>query len=111
MGDRVLLQVVKYKPELEFSPVIYCHWLGSDAVEAVMRLAVRMEDRRGDVDYAAARLVQELIGDDEGNLGFGIWNTKEVLTAEDSQGDAGVILVDADTFEMTCFGGYLPDGQ
>ena len=111
MGDRVLLQVVKNGPDREFSPVIYCHWLGSDAVGCVERLAIRMNDRRGDVQYAAARLVQEVTTGNDGNLGFGIWNAKKVLTAKDSQGDAGVILIDADTFEMTFLGGYLADGS
>lgn len=110
MGDRVLLQIVKKSPK-EFSPAIYCHWLGGDAIMAVKRLAVRMEDRRGDVPYATARLIQEVINNEDGNLGFGIWNTKKVLTAKDSHGDAGVILVDADTFEMTFLGGYLSHGN
>lgn len=111
MGDRVLLQVVKNGPDPEFSPVIYCHWLGGDAVEAVKRVAKRMMDRRGDVSYIAARLVQDVINGDEGNTGFGLMLANKPLTAEDSHGDAGVILVDADTFEMTFLGGYLPDGS
>ncbi len=111
MGDRVLLQVVRKDEKPEFSPVIYCHWLGGDAVEAVKRLAVRMNGRRGDVYYIAARLLQEVINGDVGDTGFGMWNAKKVLTAKDSQGDAGVILVDAETFEMTFLGGYLPNGD
>lgn len=111
MGDRVLLQVVKKSPE-EFSPVIYCHWLGGcGAIDAVTRLKARMEGRSGDVPYATARLVQEVINNDNGNLSFGVWNAEKVLTAEDSHGDAGVILVNADTFEMTFLGGYLPHGD
>lgn len=112
MGDRVLLQVVKKTPgeKTEFSPVVYCHWLGGGAVDAVKRLAKRMDDRRGDVEYIAARLLQEVIGDDDHYLGFGLMNTRKVLTAKDSHGDAGVILVDADTFEMTFLGGYLTHG-
>jgi len=111
MGDRVLLQVVKKGDPKEFSPAIYCHWLGGDAVEAVKRLAVRMSSRRGDVSYIAARLLQEVINNDSGSTGFGLMHAKKVLTAKDSHGDAGVILVDADTFEMTFLGGYLGHGS
>ena len=110
MGDRVLLQVVRKEPA-EFSPVIYCHWLGGGAVQAVARLAKRMEKRRGDVPYIAARLLQEVVSDDDGDTGFGLEHASKVLTAADSHGDAGVILVDADTFEMTFLGGYLTDGN
>lgn len=111
MGDRVLLQVVKKGNPKEFSPVIYCHWLGGEAVEAVKRLAVRMDKRRGDVDYIAARLLQEAINGDGGDTGFGLMNVNRVLTAKDSHGDAGIILVNADTFEMTFIGGYLSHGH
>jgi len=111
MGDRVLLQVIKRDEAPGYSPVIYCHWLGGEAVEAVKRLAVRMANRRGDVPYIAARLLQEAIGDNDGDTGFGLMLADRPLTAEDSHGDAGVILVDADTFEMTFLGGYLPHGD
>jgi hypothetical protein len=111
MGDRVLLQVIKRNELPGYSPVIYCHWLGGMAVEAVKRLAVRMNERRGDVDYIAARLLQEVINGDDGDTGFGLMHADKVLTAEDSHGDAGIILVNADTFEMTFLGGYLSHGH
>lgn len=111
MGDRVLLQVIKRNGLPGYSPVIYCHWLGGEAVEAIKRLAVRMDKRRGDVDYIAARLLQEAINGDGGDTGFGLMNVNRVLTAEDSHGDAGIILVNADTFEMTFIGGYLSHGH
>lgn len=111
MDDRVLLQVIKRDGIPEYSPTIYCHWLGGQAVEAVKRLAVRMADRRGDVSYIAARLLQELVNNDNGDTGFGLMLADKPLTAEDSHGDAGVILVDANTFEMTFLGGYLPHGD
>lgn len=110
MGDRVLLQVVKKEPA-EFSPVLYSHWRGGSAVDAVHRTARRMQGRPGDVPYIAARLFQELVGNDDGDTGFGLMLADKVLTAEDSHGDAGVILVDADTFKMTFLGGYLARGR
>jgi hypothetical protein len=107
MGDRVLFQVVKGK---EFSPVVYGHWSGSKAPAVVARLAKRMKGREGDVEYTAARLVQELVGDAEGALSFGMWNAKAVLTAEDSHGDAGVVLIHAEPGGLRAeyLGGYLP---
>lgn len=107
MGDRVLMQCRKGD---EFGPVLYCHWAGDQAPEIVRRLAKRMADRRGDIQYCSARLVQEAIGDDSSALSFGIWNADKMLTAEDSHGDAGVILIDTDTFRCECLGGYLETG-
>ena len=111
MGDRVLFQVINKKDPAEFGPVVYCHWAGSDAGRIVRALAERMAERAGDVDYASARLVQECTAGDEGSLGFGIWSASARLTAEDSHGDAGVILIDcADGFRCECVGGYMTTG-
>jgi hypothetical protein len=74
-----------------------------------------MTARRDDVEYVAARLVQECTAlDPDGFLGFGIWNASKRLTEADSHGDAGVVLIDCgDGFKCECLGGYLrtgPDG-
>lgn len=109
MGDRVLFQVVR--GDKGFSPVVYCHWSGNRAPEIVRKLAERMDSRRGDIDYVTARLVQECTAaDPDGALGFGVFNHPARLTAEDSNGDAGVVLIDSDTFECECLGGYLVTG-
>jgi hypothetical protein len=106
MGDRVLFQIVGRE---EVSPVIYCHWAGSLAPDIARRLAARMASRPGDVPYAAARLVQEC-ATGTGSTGFGVWNTLARLTAEDSHGDAGVVLIDCDSWRCECLGGYLVTG-
>jgi hypothetical protein len=105
MGERVLFQVVRGE---EFSPVIYCHWSGDEVRDICDRLRERMKGRGGDVQYTAARLVQECINGNEGNLSFGIWNADSVLTETDSHGDGGVVLVDVSgpQMEFKCFGGY-----
>jgi len=106
MGDRVLFQVVSGK---NVSPVVYGHWSGYSAGDVCKRLKERMKGRSGDVEYTAARLVQELIGNEEGNTGWGIWNQTRVLSAGDSHGDAGIVIIDCSGPELsfTCFGGYL----
>jgi hypothetical protein len=110
MGDRVLFQVVR--GAAEFGPVVYCHWAGARAPEIVRRLSARMLlHREGDIDYASARLVQECTAaDPDGALSFGVSNAPARLTAEDSHGDAGVVLIDCDTFKCQCLGGYLETG-
>ncbi len=109
MGDRVLFQVVRGADE--FGPVVYCHWSGARAPEIVRKLAKRMDSRRGDIDYVTARLIQECTAaDPDGALSFGVSNSPARLTAEDSHGDAGVILIDSDTFKCRCLGGYLETG-
>ena len=111
MGDRVLFQVVRGQ---SFGPVVYCHWSGARAPEIVRKLAARMADRTGDIDYATARLVQECTAPDpDGSHSFGVFNHPARLTSEDSNGDAGLVLIDCDTFKCECLGGYLvtgPDG-
>jgi hypothetical protein len=123
MGDRVLFQAVckgreTYSPKtgklvkskkVEFGPVIYGHWSGDRAPAVCQRIVERMASRPMDVEYTSARLVQEVVGDDTGNLSVGLWNAKKVLTAEDSHGDAGVVLVklEKDGIKFECFGGYL----
>ena len=111
MGDRVLFQIVR--GHAEFGPVVYCHWAGYRAPEIVRKLASRMKSRTGDMDYATARLVQECTANGDGPLSFGVSNAAARLTAEDSHGDAGVVLIDCDGFTCECLGGYLvtgPDG-
>ena len=111
MGDRVLLQIVQAN---EFGPVVYCHWSGARAPEIVRKLSARMLlqlHREGDIDYASARLVQECTAaDPDGALSFGVSNAPARLTADDSHGDAGVVLIDCNTFKCECLGGYLRTG-
>jgi hypothetical protein len=110
MGERVLFQVVKGK---QFSPVVYCHWSGDEVRDICDRLMFRMTGRAGDLDYVAARLVQECINNDPGNLSYGLWNADHILTEDDSHGDGGVVLVDVSEGQMKfrCFGGYWRDGD
>lgn len=111
MGDRVLMQCYSSKSG-ETGPVVYCHWNGSEAGVIVRRLAKRMESRGADLHYASARLVQDAINGDEGNVSFGVWNRADLLTEGDSHGDAGVILIDVDNgYKTTCLGGYMITGD
>lgn len=105
MGDRVLFQVVNGK---EIGPVVYAHWSGSKAKEIVFKLASRMANRLGDVSYTSARLVQEVCESvSDKSHSVGVWSAKSKLKAADSHGDAGIVLIDANTFECTYLGGYL----
>ena len=119
MGDRVLFQVVSNAQGI-VGPVVYGHWSGAEAPAIVRRLADRMAARPGDVDYTTARLVQGVLeGLPDGPLGVGVWNAptlgggqSERLTAEDTHGDAGVVLIDcSDGFRCECLGGYLRTGD
>lgn len=112
MGDRVLMQCYSSKTN-EFGSVVYGHWAGGEAKDIVMRLALRMKERGGDIAYSTARLVQEMI-DCSGELGkkhsagFGVWNAEKLLTKDDSHGDAGVVLIDVENdHKATYIGGYL----
>lgn len=105
MGDRVLMQVVNN--EGEFGPVVYGHNAGVLAPMIVRDLVARMMERAGDVSYWSARLVQEVAKTcAEGAHSLGMWNAEEVLTGEDSHGDAGCVVINASTGEATYTGGY-----
>lgn len=112
MGDRILLQVVEKDEKgrvTEFSPVAYGHWAGSYAPDFLARLQTRMVGREGDVSYTFARLIQEMTDGNDDNLSFGCWNADKVLVADDSHGEAGVVIIDAtkDGLRFNCKGGYL----
>jgi hypothetical protein len=113
MGDRVLIQVVGPKipgeRKREVSPVAYGHWCGSRVPDILERLRARMLTRGADVPYTFARLIQEMIAGDDGNLSFGAWNQSQPLTEKDSPGDAGCVLIHVgpEGMRFECFGGYL----
>jgi len=109
MGDRVLMQCHS-KAQNVHGPAVYGHWLGSEAPKIVAALIKRMQPRRGDVDYASARLVQEVTlaqSDPTTCMGVGLWNVDHLLTADDSHGDAGCVLINVDDWSVTYVGGYL----
>lgn len=109
MGDRVLMQCHS-KARGTFGPVVYCHWLGDHAPRIVNNLINRMRTRPGDLDYSSARLVQECTlaqADPHATLGVGVWNSDHLLTADDSHGDAGCVLINVDDWSVTYLGGYL----
>jgi len=105
MGDRIVYQCVSKE---DVGPAVYAHNGGSDARRVVKELRQRMKDRPDDLAYVSARLVEIAIGNSAGSsIGFGMWNAPERLTAEESHGDAGVVLISLPSFAVECFGGYL----
>lgn len=114
MGDRVIMQIVQRNRLTgdTFGPMVYGHWAGHSTPDIVEALATKMQDRLGDVAYQSARLVQMILDNggssiQRNNCGIGLYNSTAVATVDDSHGDAGVVLIDADTFKCECFGGYL----
>ena len=106
MGDRCNI-ICKFK---EGRVWFYGHWSGESALDIANRLKERMAASGDDIQYAAARLVQEMVGMDNGNTGFGVWNADAKLTAGDSHGDAGVILIHSDKgYEVEILCGYHKD--
>jgi hypothetical protein len=109
MGDRVLVQ---FKNGKEVSPVIYGHWCGSEAPALIVALREQMDTRNDDLAYIAARCVQQFIGGDKSQTGFGIWSAEKELTAEDTHGDAGVYVVEIGaTWTVNHLCGYEPDNM
>lgn len=111
MGDRALIQLTTGKAEAGVavnSPVLYLHWAGDEVADILNRTKARMESRGPDLDYTFARLVQEAIADDNGNLSFGVSNRTYPLHASSSHGDAGCFLVDIGELGwlVRCGGGY-----
>jgi hypothetical protein len=95
-----------------YSPVIYLHSHGYAVPELLSDTRQVMVGREGDVEYTAARFVGVCHKIITGNLSLGIWNlpsdfkqTKKYLE-EMSHGDAGVIIVNINTWKFKQYGGY-----
>jgi hypothetical protein len=108
MSDTALIQVVSKIPTVQnISPVCYLHSSGSVAHEYIRELALLMSPTRGgDVQYGFARLVGICHTHIGGNLSLGVWAADGILTAEHSHGDAGVFVVDCNTWDVRAEGGY-----
>jgi hypothetical protein len=110
MGDRALIQVFSsdnYGDTL--SPVLYLHWGGPAAPDIIEATFRQMKDRPDDVEYFFARLVENACATDPGgDMSIGVYNQTELLTKTDSQGDAGVFLVNVKRNTVSVSGGYKP---
>ncbi len=95
----------------DYMPVgVYVHWHGDAMPSALEKAGPGL--RTGDASYASARFCAWLGAEIKGPLGLGLMPGP---TAEDeaegfkgySQGDAGVLIVDVMTGEVTPYAGYL----
>ncbi len=96
MGDRVIYQCTNNKGE--HSSALYLHWGGNDAVAFVKNLL-----KQG-VSIGDPWVNVELVPDYDREC---IMETTGLLTAADTHYDAGIVLVNLDTGQVTCMGGYL----
>jgi hypothetical protein len=103
MGNRaVVIFVSKGEP----SPSIYLHWAGSKVPALLAKLRERMVGRDGDLEYTAARFVGICHDEAPGNMGLGISNVVDREFAEHSPGDAGVFVVDVDSWTVNRVGRF-----
>ena len=107
MGDRVLITFCANEPG--YSPCIYMHWRGAEAAQMIRDAQQYM--RKADPTYAAARFCGECHKAIPGALSLGILDAppEDADTAaltELSHGDAGLYVVNVETGEVTCYGGY-----
>jgi hypothetical protein len=127
MGDRALIIFTDGK---SYSPTVYLHWNGTEVPAWLEEHKQFMAARGGDVEYATARFIGLAHTKINGNLSLGVWNTDEKrgdaavavstaeadstefkdassVLAEHSHGDAGVVVVNVNSFTWKAFGGYL----
>ena len=106
MGDRAL--IVFHDDDGEVSPTVYLHWNGEDVQNMLEAALPRM--RKGDVSYSCARFIGECHARLNGNTSLGVFNTTVPLEgckqSDFSPGDAGVFLVDVNTWRVEAFNGY-----
>lgn len=104
MGDRVLVTFTTN--DNDYTPAIYLHWQGHKAAEMIREAQPLM--RKNDPAYAAARFCGFCASQISGVLGLGIvpGPSAEVDWDEYSHGDAGVYVVNVETGEVQCHGGY-----
>lgn len=115
MGDRAL--VVFKDPTVEdkddrYSPVTYLHWGGERVPELLKETKQIMESRGVDINYTPARFIGVCHSEMEGNLSLGTWNLPQgfdkwnkTQLIDYSHGDAGLIVVDINTWKFEQYGG------
>lgn len=116
MGNRACIVFFDHQ---RVSPTVYLHWHGDYVPRWLDHLKVIMKDREGDASYAAARFVGLCHAHIAGNLSLGIFsNTLSLanlrdanLMADESPGNAGVVVVDTTDFTWKAYGGYLADSN
>lgn len=109
MGDRALV-VFADKKTGDVSPTVYLHWLGHKVPDLLKEHKVLMGDRVDDVSYAAARFIGVCHQHHSGATGLGVFDTPADFMKDPgshTHGDAGVVVVDAASYEWEAFGGYL----
>lgn len=126
MGDRAL---IIFTDGTEVSPTVYLHWSGSSVPKLLEVCHSRMMGRLGDVEYGVARFIGICHEHVDGNLSLGCWNTDEAIAvaarkaisgpeaehiktlAEQSHGDAGLVVVNVKDYSWKAFGGYLAKAE
>ena len=117
MGDRAILILVN-RTTGDVGAEVYLHWNGRRVPLLITSLASLMADRKGDVAYATARLIGIAHNMMPGNLSIGVSLTQPALVSairrrdndflcDYSPGDAGLVVIDADTFTWEAHEGYL----
>ena len=116
MGNRAL--VIFYDND-RISPCVYLHWFGGEVPGLLGDLAVLMQGRTGDAEYAAARFLGLCHNKIDGNLSLGVYSNdltaadlqNQKLLEEMSPGDAGVVIVNTGDFSWNAYGGYLAEHE
>lgn len=109
MGDRAMF--VCHENEEEYSPGIYIHWGGSEALDLLRQAAPRMH--MYDASEAAARLCGFLHEQLSGAKGLALCPSPQpgpdgtIDWEQYSPGDAGVIVIDVLDAKAECFAGSL----
>jgi hypothetical protein len=117
MGDRATLILVNRQTG-HVGAEVYLHWNGRRVPYLIESLASLMASRKGDVAYATARLIGLAHDMMPGNLSLGVSLTQPALVSairrrdndflcDYSPGDAGLVVIDADTFAWEAHEGYL----
>ena len=112
MGNRAC---VVFFDRTRVSPTVYLHWHGDAVPSWLETLTARMRGRFSDASYAAARFVGICHANIEGNLSLGVSSNSLSLQdvtipermAEESPGNAGIVVVDTSDFTWKAYGGTL----
>jgi hypothetical protein len=114
MGNRA--SVIFYDA-FSVSPTVYLHWDGQAVPAWLEQVKHLMDGRFGDASYAAARFTGICHAQIEGNLSLGICSNNFTVAevqdpsfiADESPGDAGIVIVNTNNFDWSAYGGYLAD--
>ena len=104
MGDRAIVLISKNGKLHDVA--CYLHWNGEQVIDLIKGAIPRM--RQNDASYSMARFIGHCHTEIDGNLSLGCFgiDTNTFDPEAEPDDDAGIIIYDCATGQLSCYAGY-----